>query len=351
MDYATASDPPLRLALVAGSAAAALTAAMLLYMVFLRWRNARHERQRGEIVARWRPLLLMAAVEDVPVLPPLPPGDAWAFALLWQHYVEGVRGDARERLRAVLREVGMHEVARDWLRHAGPAGRVTALAMLGHIGDTADWDAIRPLLDADRPELSLTAARALVSMDSRRAVHEIVAQLLKRGDWPVSRIAALLTEAGAEHARAPVLGLVQLAGEADLRRLLPLLGVLDEQEASHAVSALLERVQDPQVLVAALAEVSTPHALPTIRRLVEHAAWPVRAEAASALQRVGTDADRPTLQRLMADREWWVRYHAARAMVLLPGTTPAALEQLREGLDDRYARDMLDQVIAERALQ
>jgi HEAT repeat protein len=351
LDYAAASEAPLRLALWVGAVAATLTAAMLLYMLVLRARNARRERLRKEVAARWRPLLMMAAVQGVPPLPPLLPPERWAFALLWQQIVEGVRGQAREPLCAVLREVGMAPVARRWLSHAGPTRRVMALAMLGHLGDPADWEAIRPHLDERRPDLSLTAARALVLLDARRAVHDIVAHLLKRHDWPVSRVASLLGEAGPAYAHAPVLGVVQLAGEADLLRLLPLLSVLDEQQAASAVTALLQRVQDPQVLAAALAKVKTPAALPAVRELAEHAAWNVRAEAASALARIGTPADRPTLQRLMADPQWWVRYHATRAMVAMPGTTPAALQRLRDDLNDRFARDMLRQVMAEQVLQ
>ena len=328
-----------------------MTAAILLYMLLLRSRTLRRSRLRDRVTLRWRPLLIMAAVDSVPLLPPLESSEGWAFAQLWHQLIEGVRGDARERLRTVLRDVGMVTVARQWVGSPDPARRVIALAMLGHYGDPMDWEAIQVHLDERRLDLSLTAARALALADPSRAVHGIVAQLLKRHDWPVSRVASLLREAGTEFACAPLLALIQRVSEADLPRLLPLLGVIDEQEASGAVSELLRRVKEPHVLVAALAAVSTPEALPAVRMLTGHASWNVRAEAASALLRIGTEGDRPTLLGMMADREWWVRYHAARAMVLLPGTTPGAIDRLRRQLNDRFARDMLEQVIAEGALQ
>lgn len=323
---------------------------MLAYMLVLRARTLRRTRLRERVTQRWRPVLLIAAVDKVPALPPLDDKDTWAFAQLWQHIAEGVRGEARERLRQVLHELGMVAVAREWLEGPNPTRRVMALSMLGHYGDPMDWDAMLAHLDERRPELSLMSARALALADPQRAVPVIVAQLLKRHDWPVSRVGTLLREAGAPFACAPLLGLVQVASEADLPRLLPLLGVIDEQEASHAVSELLLRVKQPDVLASALAEVSTPAALPAVRTLTEHPSWAVRAAAASALMRIGTKDDRFTLQSLMSDREWWVRYHAARAVVSFD-TTPTALGQLRLQLDDRYARDMLDQVIAESALQ
>jgi hypothetical protein len=53
--------------------------------------------------------------------------------------------------------------------------------------------------------------------------------------------------------------------------------------------------------------------------------------------------------RLLADREWWVRYRAAQALVELPWLKRADLEALHATLDDRYAADMLAQVMAEQA--
>jgi len=342
---------PLRLALIIGSVAALLTAAMLVQMLLLRWRTRRLEKRRQAVAERWRPLMLAAAIDAVPPLPPLAARDAWAFILLWQQIAEGLRGEARTRLRELARQAGMAAVARRWLRGTGAARRLMALAMLGHLGDPADWDALRAQLGERRPDLSLMAARALVLSDAQRALPDVVAQLLTRTDWPVSRVASLLREAGAELACAPVLALLQQADDEALLRLLPLLAVIDEQEAAEAVSAVLQRVKDPQVLAAALAGVNAPAALPAVRALARHPAWSVRAEVASALLRIGNEADRETLQRLMGDREWWVRYHAARAFVGLPGTTAQAVARLREGLGDRFARDMLQQVLAEQRLQ
>ena len=53
------------------------------------------------------------------------------------------------------------------------------------------------------------------------------------------------------------------------------------------------------------------------------------------------------LEKLLADEEWWVRFRAAKALVGLPGLGARSLEQVRMRLIDRYARDILGQVIAE----
>jgi hypothetical protein len=49
----------------------------------------------------------------------------------------------------------------------------------------------------------------------------------------------------------------------------------------------------------------------------------------------------------LSDREWWVRYRAAQALVELPWLAQAELRALQDGLTDRFAADMLAQVVAE----
>ena len=53
---------------------------------------------------------------------------------------------------------------------------------------------------------------------------------------------------------------------------------------------------------------------------------------------------------MLADRVWWVRYRAALALRGMPGVDGVAVEALRAGLADRYARDMIRQVAAELGL-
>ncbi len=70
--------------------------------------------------------------------------------------------------------------------------------------------------------------------------------------------------------------------------------------------------------------------------------------AAAALGRLGAEEDCPRLLELLADQEWWVRYRAAEALIGLPFLDRGALERMRDGITDRYGRDMFDQVLAER---
>ena len=53
---------------------------------------------------------------------------------------------------------------------------------------------------------------------------------------------------------------------------------------------------------------------------------------------------------LMADSNWWVRYRAAQALLGMPRMGADDVVQLSRTVGDRYARDMLDHVLAERGL-
>jgi HEAT repeat protein len=70
--------------------------------------------------------------------------------------------------------------------------------------------------------------------------------------------------------------------------------------------------------------------------------------AAAALGRLGESSDVEHLQPLLADPQWWVRYRAAQALSRLPGLDHEGMQRIRAAQNDRFACDVLDQVMAER---
>ena len=53
---------------------------------------------------------------------------------------------------------------------------------------------------------------------------------------------------------------------------------------------------------------------------------------------------------MLTDTEWWVRYRAAQAIAGLPFLGPNALRQLQIRQSDRFAAEILQQVMAEAGL-
>jgi HEAT repeat protein len=111
---------------------------------------------------------------------------------------------------------------------------------------------------------------------------------------------------------------------------------------------LLDAGDHTDVLIGTLRIINDVGLLPQARPHLRHTDWRVRVQAAKLLGRVGEHADVNRLIPLLADAEWWVRYRAAQALAGMPFFSRTELELLRSNLSDRFARDMLSQVLAER---
>ena len=72
---------------------------------------------------------------------------------------------------------------------------------------------------------------------------------------------------------------------------------------------------------------------------------PIYQSGADAI--IGTADDASILIALLSDAQWWVRYRAAQALARLPSVDVPKLESIQAAQSDRFARDMLSQVIAE----
>jgi len=334
---------------VVGLGSLALTVAIALQVLFMRYRTGWRERRRATVLAEWRPLLFGWIVGEDPPLPALAAADEEAFLLLWNHIQDGVLGEARARLRQVGRRVGAHRMARSRLERKHAVGRLLALRTLGYLGLEADYPDVARWLDDRRTYLCVAAARALVQIAPGRASGDLLPRLARRVDWPVALFATILAEADpdatAHHFREVVRGLPR----EPLVRLLPLVTVLDGRTINDIVGDLLATSSDAEVLSAALKRAESPHLLRHIRTACGHADWVVRTQASAALGRVGEIADRELLLRLLCDPSWWVRYRAAQALLSGRFGGPAEVAAATQALGDRFAHDILDQVRAETA--
>ena len=328
-----------------GAIALMATLLLALQIILLRIELRRHQRRDADVVARWRPLLNAVIIGETPALPTLQKHERIHFLRLWVHLQGSLRGDATEALNAMARALGVDELARRMLARAPRDERLLAALVLGHLRDRAAWERLLPLAQASDSALSLTALWALVRVDPDAAAEFLTPLFVERDDWALSHVAGILQQAAVP--TAMVLGriLPGLANERLPRALriaealrVPLPGpVLAGALASSSV----------QVVVAALRNVLTPETIVDVRALLDHPDWQVRVQAARALGRIGSRDDAPRLTRLLGDPQWWVRYRAAQALRELPALSRLDFEAVRASLTDRFALDMLDQVLAE----
>lgn len=348
MGSVAASEPVVRFAWATGLLCVGLSLALVLQVVRMRWRLARRRRQREATFAAWRPVLFEVAAGQAPKLPPLQPRDEDAFLFLWVQLMDGIRGAPLERLAAAGDAVGARALALRRLRgRADQLAHLLALRTLGYLRRPEDRGEVLRWLDEPRPYVSLAAARALVHLDPDGAAGAILPRLPAREDWPVPLIAKVLEEANPDRLAAALRALCQELPAPALVRLLPLASLLDAGAAGELLAPLLEAPVDAEVTSAALRQVRTPALLPAVRRAAVHPRWSVRVQAAAALGRVGEASDRDLLLKMTWDPEWWVRYRSAQALVSVAGGAADEVAALAAGMQDRFARDMVQQVLAE----
>lgn len=345
----TFSDPFIAAAVWTGLAALGLTLLLSLQIIGLRMALRRRQRGEASVLARWRPVLNAAVVGDLPSsLAPLLRADRVPFLRLWVHLQGSLRGEAGETLNQLARRLGVDEDARTMLADGPRAARLLGALVLGHLRDKRAWPALLRLADQADNTLSLTALWALVRIDPEAAADYMVPMFVEREDWAMSHVAGILQQASGPTATV----LARLLPGLDLAKLPRALRIAEALRVTLPAGVLRTALDSDKVavVIAALRCVLTPETIDQVRALLAHDEWQVRVQAARALGRVGERADADRLAALLGDREWWVRYRAAESLLELPALRRADLDALRASLTDRFAADMLAQVMAENRL-
>jgi hypothetical protein len=369
-----ALDPVLRFALLAALGLATISLLVMLQVLLLSQFGARRERRRERFDARWRPLLvaeslgLMSDSETVPALAGRRECD-WLLRL-WNQVQFHLRGPAHARLNALLCTLGLDRHALALLSRRGMRGQLTALAALRHLGDSANWSAIRPLVEAPGAVISLAAAEALVAIDPVRAMRRILPMALRRRDWSRNRIDLACLHAGRNAVTQPLVDLLreplppwararllELLRHAEPRALAPWArGILERPLPEHAPARTgehadaearpgLERVAALRVLGALHDPADHERILASLRDPLGAA----RLAAIEALRAQAMASDADALLRMLSDRNWAVRQAAADALVSMPGLDPAALSAMADAVYDRYGREAMQRALSERA--
>lgn len=350
MAYAGDSEWAVRLALTIGLVSVVVSVGLVLQVLVMRLRLQHRTAQQARVVAQWRPLLLRASMGEAQALPELTRQQAFQVALLWNQLMDTVRGPSYARLVQAGERIGLHGWGLRWLRERGERRQLLALATLGHLARQTDWASVAPWLAHPRPTLSLVAARALVQMAPEQGVQAVLAHLPSRPDWPLARLDTLLREAGVAATPDALRQLLRRAAPDDQVRWLPLVQVLPAAPADALLAELLAGSAHTGLLSGALAQARTARMLTVAREATQHETWWIRVQAASALGRLGELQDLPRLVALMSDPQWWVRYRAAQAALALLGQDSPRMAGLWRTLTDPFARDMLQQVVAESAV-
>lgn len=349
--FGTTSELILRVALLTGLGAVFVALLVFLGVVVLRARLVRTQRRRAAFNARWRPVLARAALDDdgaVPMeLPPLPQRDRRLFLVEWNIFHDLLRGTAGERLNRLARRLDIGDYALRLIKGRSLTDRMLAAVTLGHLRDLNAWDLLLEMLDNENTLISLVSARALISIDPAAAIPLVLPVIRDREDWSTVRVADLFMEAGAAAVSGPLEEAIVTCPPEQVPKLIAVLPEAARPVSQRIISRLLREPTDDRIKSICLRILENPRDLPVVRELTAHARWHVRMNAAVVLGRLGLPQDRDTLVGLLSDPEWWVRYRAAQALEAMPFLGRQELAQIREEVEDEFARDILEHVLAE----
>jgi hypothetical protein len=348
---AIASDPLLNVVSWATAILAIVTITFTLRLGDLRSRQTQHAKRESHIVARWRPYLL-ETVDAVPDhLPRVKQAERLVFLILWNEFHESIKGPARHRLKAVALRLRIDTAARKLLKSGSPERRLVAVITLGHLGDKESWNIVEGVVQNRNPLLSMAALRSLFLIDSSRAIDVLLSSHGARTDWPTAQLKAIVAEVG-----SPIVSeeLVQAAGTAtpsELPRLIALMDSADATMAEGFLRTLLRTSTDKEALIACLKSRHLPKNLGLLTPLTNNASWQVRTQLARVLGGMIERGEEHILIGLLSDDVWWVRFRAAQSLARLPFLADDELWRLRTMLNDRFAKDILDHVVADEKIQ
>ncbi len=340
------SDPFLVAAFWIGLAAVGLIIALVLQIIIMRVNLRARERRNAEVIARWRPILTAVLADVRPRdLPTLTKHEESDFFRLWLHFQSSLRGEARTSLNWLAEQLGCERMALRMLHRGNRGEQLLAVLALGHLGHAEAFEALHEMSRGRDQLLAVHASMGMVHIDPVRAAAVLTPVLIGTTSWPTREVVNILQDARRE-ATVAMFGLLKQYDEVLLPRLLQVMEGLRIPLPNQDILRLLEH-PSVDVRIGVLRIVTDPSTHQVVVAMLSHEDWRVRMHAAKALGRVGRREDVPALTALLSDREWWVRYRSAQVLATLPFLQVEDLRAIAHSTEDRYAGDMLRQVMAE----
>lgn len=348
MDTLMNVDSQVAFAIWVGLAVTVASVLLLIAVLVLRQVAQRRERNHLRAAKFWHGVLAEAMREVPSRVPELAAGDMTGFVEAWNELHDGPGGADSPGMLAVAEQVGLAPKLERVVERGRFHDRVMGIIAIGYLRSASSFDRLARLIDDASPIVSISAARALMRIDPQRAVQQVVPQIVSRHDWVDGGIAQMLNEAGPDAVKDELGAAALRANDEVAPRLVRFLAGVSPDAAAPVIARILAEPHDEHLVSTCLQVLAEAGDLDKARPLLAHDRWHVRMHAAAAIGRLGGPADADALLPLLADPQWWVRYRTAQALQHL--LAAERLAQVRDAQQDRYARDILTQVMAERAL-
>jgi hypothetical protein len=331
-----------------GIAVVILILLLIIQISIMRLISILKARSRHKVIAIWRPILVQEALGEETSLPTIRGNDWRYIAEEWNKLIGTVRGEARQNLTDLAWKINLHHYVKNQVFRKGSKNRLFAMVTLGHMRAAIKWSDLVHVMKKSRSTISLVAAQAMIQINPVRALKQIIPLLEQRTDWHWAGVAHIFRLANSDVICPALEQLIRKTPDDSLPGLLRILDTIKCDTSSAIIGEVLNRSKNDRVTSTCLHIVNDPRSVYAIRQYIDCPRWHVRMHAATALGRLGLEEDIPVLISCLQDREWWVRYRAAQALAAMPFVSIKELQNIYETQQDRYAKDILQQVISER---
>ena len=321
---------------------------LVLMIIVIRILHARRVRWLATFRARFQPILFEAMLAPV-TIQLNSRRERIALMALLDETQQDISGEESDNLNRLVRDLELDQEAMRCIAERSMVNKLLGIRVISRAGVIAAWPMLEALALGSNQMLALAASHALVLLDPKRAF-AIIAPVLRRGSqWAPVEVIRILRDGG-EYAREALGALLENAAADEAVLLVRLLQQTQDSAILPVLRARLLRARVPEEtgeLLLALGRLGTAEDRQTVLTYLGDSNWIIRLKAVRALGLIGVAEDRNVLLALLRDEQWWVRYAAAQSLVSLPGSSIAFLQSLRRHQADRFAADILKQVIAE----
>ena len=349
--YSTDSDAMLNIGMTLMKIVILLTIAVFFQVIILRSLLVFREYRKNKFLDLWRPILMESVAQVPDDLPPLNEKFIQDFISEWNKLYEKLGGPSHANLIEIARRLDTHRSAVKMLVSSHPRIQLIGIITLGNMKTAGAWKILTSIAMSEHTILSMAAYRALILINSNRALEELLPTLLKRIDWPPSMVGRILKDTDTLKVCDLIEQTSTTATEKVLENLVQYLNMLNCMCAHNVFKNILSnQTHNDKTISLALSELSDPTLIEFVRNYTDHKNWKVRSQAATALGNIGSEEDITILIGLVSDKKWWVRYKAAKALEKLPFVQLENLQGILEVHPDKMAKEIINQVIAEKNL-
>ncbi len=342
----------LQFVVVAGSGLGGISILLLAVIIYLRWRTKREEVRRNRVGDRWE--LLVEEWPEKDQASSFSNADRVHFLALWNEAFEEADRAKRKQFLAIAEYLNLSSFVKTNIDSYHRRRYQPTILAAGFLGLNELSGTLKDICSGGGSFPSVLAARSLVEMEAEDAVEFVLDGMLNRPDWPIPRVEFALQPVPPEPITEPLLSRLRSEEGENRSRMMNLLHLAEPEPArSFLVKSLGNSPGDEEAADALreLARVARREDRPVLDPYLNAEAPFLRSLAVGVLGSIGNREDFDLLHNLLGDPDYWVRYRSALAMMDLDGVEEEEVKRILENHEDRFARDMLRQVIYRRDVQ